>query len=299
MKKKLLLTGSTGLFGRAFLELADKNYFIYPTYSGGTAISSDLKKSFIKLDITKKKDISAFFKTYQPSIVVHAASIGNVDYCEKHKKEAYEVNVVGTRNLVIACAQYKAKLIFLSSNAVFDGNNAPYSEKSKTSPLNYYGKTKVMAENLIKKSEISYVIARLVLMYGWHHSFGRENPVTWLIKKLKNKEKVKLVNDTYTNPIYNMHAAKAMWKIIKDNKKGIFHIAGKERVNRYEFGVKVAKIFGYDVSNLEPVTSDYFSGIAKRMPDTTYNTQKMEKELGIRPFSLAIGLRNMKKQHPL
>lgn len=284
MHKTILITGSTGLFGRAFLQLADKSYTIYPN-----------PEDTERLDITKKRDVMNFFKAHQPTIVVHAASIGSVDYCEQHKKEAYEVNVKGTRNIIAACKRYQAKLIFLSSNAIFDGTEAPYSEKSKPSPINYYGKTKLMGEMSIEKSGIPYAIVRLLLMYGWNNPMQRDNPVTWLLKKLESKQEVKLVNDTYTNPVYNEQAAEAVWQIIKKNKEGIFHIAGKDRVNRYEFGVMVAKIFGYDTKMILPVSSDYFSGIAPRMPDTTYDTKKMEKELQIKPFSLVVGLRKMKE----
>ena len=112
-------------------------------------------------------------------------------FCEKNKKVAYKINVKGTENMIKVCYKNKAKLIFISSNAVFDGSNPPYSEKSKVHPVNYYGKTKVISEKMIMKSNVDYAIVRLILMYGWNHPKERENPVTWLINKLKNGRKIK------------------------------------------------------------------------------------------------------------
>lgn len=140
------------------------------------------------------------------------------------------------------------------------------------------------------------VVVRMTLVYGWNNSNQRSNAVTWLLDKLRRAEPTKLVNDTFVNPLYNLQAAENIWKIIKLNKNGIFHLAGKDRVNRYQLGVVTAKVFGFDPKLLSPVSSDFFSGIAKRMPDTTFDTSKMVKELGSRPLSIEAGLEFMQLQ---
>jgi dTDP-4-dehydrorhamnose reductase len=290
-KNKILITGANGLLGRGLLTLTKDSYELIPAIHVN---KGSCGRSIVNLDITDKKDVFDKFKIIKPNIVIHTASIGNVDYCEKHQKEAYEVNVKGTLNIVKACEKFGAKHVFLSSNAVFDGLHAPYSENSKIQPVNYYGKTKAIAEELVEKSKADFTIVRLILMYGWNNLSSRQNPITWLMQKIKNKEKVKLVNDTYANPIYNLHAAKSIYKIIDLKKGGIFHLAGKDRVNKYEMGLVVAEVFGFDKKYIEPVSSDYFKGIARRMPDTTYNTEKMQKELKILPLSLKKGLELMK-----
>ena len=138
----------------------------------------------------------------------------------------------------------------------------------------------------------------MTLMYGWNNSNQRSNAVTWLLDRLRRAEPTKLVNDTYVNPIYNLQAAENIWKIIKLGKSGIFHLAGRDRVNRYEFGLITARIFGFDDRLLEPVSSDYFPGIALRMPDTTFATTKMIEGLSSRPLSLQAGLEFMQLQSP-
>ena len=247
--QKILLIGAIGLLGQALLRTKSK-FSVVPLFYKNIDLESNCSRSV--LDITDKKSVLRQVAIIKPSIIIHAASIGNVDYCEKHQEEAHKVNVEGTQNLVDACQQHNAKLVFMSSNAVFDGKSPPYNEKGKVNPINFYGKTKALAEEIIQRSRIDNVIVRLILMYGWNHPKVRENPVTWLLKKLEKKEVTKLVNDTYTNPLYNMQAAQAIWTLIKRNKTGIYHIAGKEKVNRYEFGVKVARVFGYEIKNIKP-----------------------------------------------
>jgi dTDP-4-dehydrorhamnose reductase len=294
-EKTVLITGATGLLGTALLKSAPKKYRIIPTFLTNSRMENYLGYKFYSLDITSVREIHKIFKTFNPKIVIHCAGIGSVDLCEKNKRSAYKVNVMGTKNIINACSKYNSKLIFISSNAVFNGNNPPYTEDSKVSPVNYYGKTKVLSEKLIKKAKIDYVIVRLILMYGWNHLSERDNPVTWLIKKLKVEERVKLVNDTYTNPVLNIQAAKAIWSIVKFNKRGTFHVAGKECVNRFEFANLVADVFNLNKKLVEAVDSSYFKGIAMRMPNTTYDTSKMERELLIKPLSIKAGLKWMKK----
>lgn len=294
----VLLTGGAGLLGVALLADPPSNFSIVPTYFNNP-IKQLGQYTFIKLNIVNPAAVTKVFLSVKPTVIIHAASIGNVDYCEKNPDEAYQINVVGTKNIVRACEEHGVKLIFLSSNAVFDGLSAPYNETSKVNPVNYYGKTKVLAEELILKRQLEHAIVRLILMYGWNHPTQRQNPVTWLLDKLMASEPIKMVNDTYTNPVFNNQAAQTIWRLIKQDKSGLYHVAGKRRVNRYDFAVQTAKTFGYDPGLIEPVGSDYFAGIATRMPDTTYDTAKMEKELGVSPLDIADGLVAMKSNPPV
>lgn len=292
-KKKVLITGSRGLLGLALLQTLKDDYHIVPTVH--TTKKDDSDKTLLRpMDICNGDEVHAVFNHHAPDVVVHAASIGNVDYCERNKEEAYRANVEGTDNIIHACKEHGSMLIFISSNAVFDGSAAPYTEESTPNPINYYGQTKAIAEEHVQSSGLKYAIARLILMYGWNHPSERHNPVTWLLNALHKKERVKLVNDTYTNPIYNIQAGEAIKNMIRQRSQGIFHLAGGERMNRYDFGRKTAEVFGYDHTLIEPVDSDYFAGIAPRMPDTTYATKRMQDELHVTPMTIAEGLEHMK-----
>ena len=184
-------------------------------------------------------------------------------------------------------------MVFISSNAVFDGLEAPYNEFSKINPVNYYGETKAVSENEIKSANIKFTIVRLVLMYGWNNINSRPNPVTWLIDRLSKNEKTALVNDTYVNPIYNLQAGETIWKLIEKEKVGLYHLAGAESINRFDFGMKTAEIFGKNKDLLSETDSSYFPSIAPRMPDTTYDLTKIKREIGYVPLNIEQGLTKM------
>lgn len=281
---RVVFTGITGLLGGYFLKNRDP----------GFEIIGVSRKNF---DITDKRKVLDFIKKINPKIIVHAASLGNIDYCEKNPNEAYKVNVEGTQNIIDAAKRINAKTIFLSSNAIYDGVNPPYDEKSNPNPIDTYGKTKFEAENAIIKSDLDYVILRLITMYGWPNPGGRSNPVTWVIDNLKKGERINVVNDIYNNHLWAGQAAEVLWAIIKREKNtDVYNIAGGDCISRYDLALKVAKVFGLDSSLISSVSSDFFKDIAKRPKNTCFKTLKMERELGIKPLTVDEGLRLMRQE---
>lgn len=294
--KTVLFTGATGLLGRYFFKSPQASYKLIGTYNKNSNIK---RKNFFKLEIANKNEVLSLFEKINPDIVIHAASLGNIDYCETHKKDAYNVNIRGTENVLYACKKIGAKIIFTSSNAVYDGEKPPYSENSPTNPLDVYGKTKVKDEELIRKSGVPFVILRLMTMYGWSQVGGRNNPVGWVIEELQNKRKINVVSDIFNNHLYAGQAADIVWQLIKRNKRNeIYNIAGEECINRYELALKVAEIFNLDNSLITSVTSDFFKSIAKRPKNTCFNTSKIEGELKYNPLDVISGLRLMKNERP-
>lgn len=296
--KKILFTGGTGLLGRYFLKIIPAGFFVFATYLNNKADSKDGSRyRFLRLDIRDKERVLQLVDRLKPEIIVHAASLGNVDYCQQHKKEAWSVNVEGTKNILSACQKNKSRMIFTSSNAIYNGVHSKFSEKSTPKPLNYYGLTKYAAEKEIKKRSKDFVIVRLMTMYGWNHRNERLNPVTWLIEKLSKKERLNIVNDIYNNHLWAGQAVKVLWKIIKENKTNeVYNIAGGECISRFELALKVTKVFGFDKSLISPVPSSFFKSIAPRPKNTCFDTVKIEKELGIRPLKMLDGLKRMKNE---
>lgn len=291
---KILFTGITGLLGKYFLNKKPIGFEIIGTYN--THIPKKIGNSF-KLNISDSQEVNSFINNARPNIVIHAASIGNVDYCESHKEEAYKINIEGTQNVLNASLRVNAKFIFTSSNAIYDGENSPYGEGFLVNPLDVYGKTKVEGEKIIKKSNIPYTILRLMTMYGWPQEGGRSNPVTWVIEQLKNKKQIYVVNDIYNNHLFAGQAAEVIWKIIEDGKdKETYNIAGKECISRFELALKVCKVFDLDPSLINPVKSDYFKNIAPRPKNTCFDTNKIEKEFDIKPLGIIEGLKKMRDE---
>ena len=296
--KRVFVTGGTGLLGSTLLCTASKEFELTASYNKNTMIMERGRTSFVQMDIADKAMVFNVFDEAKPEVLIHTAAIANVDYCETHKEEARRVNVVGTANLLDACDKHGTKMIFTSTNAVFDGEHAPYSEEDEPNPINYYGKTKLEAEALVRKRGAKHAVARLMTMYGWNNPGERQNLVTWLLSRLTKGEVVHMVDDIYNNHLSVENCADALWAIVRRDKAGIYHIAGGNCISTYELALKTAEVFELDKTLIKRVKSDFFKAVAPRPKNTCYTTNKMKKELGVRPLRVREGLLYMKQHRP-
>jgi len=280
--RKVLITGSTGLLGLSLIKNKPEGIDLYRS----------------EFDIRNGGEVSRVFKDISPDAVIHAASLGNVDYCEKNKEDARQVNVEGSRNIIAACRTSGSSLIFMSSNAVFDGESPPYAEEDRPNPVDYYGSTKLQTELDVAKSGLEYAILRLMTMYGWNHPRQRQNPVTWVLERLIKNKNINVVKDIYNNHLFADNAAQAVWAVVSGDKRGIYHIAGSETASRYELACDAADIFGLDKRLISPVDSSFFPSIAPRPKNTSYNVKKMQRELLIEPLDIRTGLTLMRDNPP-
>lgn len=292
--KRILITGTAGLLGRALLETAPcKGVEIFGTHFSTMPPRLGVYRS---ADVRDGVQVAQAFAWARPDVAIHAAAIGSVDYCERHSDKAWKVNVGGVQVVGDSCLQHGAKMIFVSSNAVFNGEDPPYTEEAHTCPVNKYGQLKVEAERWVCSSGIEHAIVRPILMYGWHNRGGRGNWVTTWVQKLGRGELVKVVDDVYSKPLYAKSCAEVIWAIILQDKSGVYHAAGADHVTLHEFALRTAEVFGLDKSLIEPVASDSFPQLAPRPRDTSFDTTKMEQELGVRPLGLVEGLTRMREE---
>jgi len=295
---RVLITGGTGLLGKALIETIDNtNYEIIATYLGNYNMEDTTRIKYKKLDVRDIDGYSSLFREFKPEVVVHTAGIGSPDYAERNKEETWEVNVGGTQNILNNCEQYDSKFIYISSNGIYDGNKAPYSENDKAEPINYYGKIKVEGERITQESRVINAIIRPILMYGWNYSFERPNIVTLSLSKLQKGDKVFVYDDVYANPLFVQSCAEAIWMVIEEGKYDTFNIGGKDGLSVYEFIKKAAKIFELDANLIIPVQQGFLNELTKRPKDTSYNTEKMQKALGLEPLSIIEGLLLMRKSN--
>ena len=161
--RRLLVTGANGLLGNRIVALAKNRYTVIPTHRTKPLISNSLK-----LDITNAAEASNLFGKLKPDVVVHTASETNVDRCETENEHAWKINVDGTRNMAVACSQVGAKLVYISTDYVFDGEKGLYKEGDKPNPVNYYGLTKLEGEKQVIEYCKNYAILRTSVLYGWH-----------------------------------------------------------------------------------------------------------------------------------
>ena len=295
--KKILVTGGTGLLGRALVESCPDGFEICITH---IRESSHHQVPFLtaRMDVTEKKQVIEVFERTRPEVVIHMAGVGSVDFAEKNQSLAWTINVGGTQNVIEACRQFGVKLIYISSNAVFSGEHPPYKEESPRLPVNYYGRLKVEAENLVQSNGLEYSIVRPILMYGWHYAEARPNPVTTWLHSLENHLPVKVVTDRFSQPLFVEDWAIALWQIIDKNRTGVYHLSGSDRLSLYEFALQTAEIFCLEKGLLEGVPSSYFPEIAPRPVDTSFSTLKAQAELQIHFRGTLAGLRRMQATRP-
>jgi dTDP-4-dehydrorhamnose reductase len=290
---KILITGSTGLLGKGFEETSPGQDEIIGVHLRDYTVK-DPAARHLSCDIRDADAVDKLFAAHRFDAVVHAAGMASVDAVERRPEEGRSSNLQATINVAEACRRAGAYLVYVSTNAVFDGKNAPYRETDAPNPLHHYGRIKLACERAVTEKSGPHAIVRPILMYGWNHVVNRPNPVTWVYEKLLRGERLSLVDDVFENPLYNHQCGRALWAILRQKPAGLFHLAGADRVNRHELGLAVARTFGLDESLIDRVDSSAFPSIAHRPPDTTFVTERMEGELGVSPLTLAEGLGQMK-----
>ncbi len=291
---KVLITGGSSLLGKYLVKTKSAIAHCMTTWYSNYV--NDNVTSF-HLDIMDRTQVHNMFNRLKPDVVIHCAAIGDVEQAETSYQAVHRTNVFGTENVIRAAMRFNTKVVHISSNAVFSGNEPPYSESSPSTPVNNYGKIKRKAERLlIDWPDLNWLIIRPFMLYGWPYTGGRGNWGATIINKLKSGENVKLVNDTIWQPTYAEDCAKAIWQLIEmGGNREIYHVASPERSTLYTFGMKIATIYGYDLALIEGVPSSHFPTIAKRPKESVYNLDKIT-ELGIELEGIEDGIRRMKDE---
>ena len=249
---KVLVTGASGLLGKELVrELLSRGYTVVAVYNRNPIgiESNELVK--VKLDITNRATLEDLILKMQPNIIVHAAAYTDVDGCELRKDLAWRVNVEATRSIVKAARIVKSYLIYISTDYVFDGEKGMYREEDIPNPVNYYGLTKLIGEEIVKSSELEHIIIRTSAIYGVGGS--KKSFAEFVAEELSKGRKVYALYDQYISPTLNTLLAQALMEVIELRLSGVLHIAG-ERMNRYKFALKIAEVLGLSKSLIERLT---------------------------------------------
>jgi dTDP-4-dehydrorhamnose reductase len=285
-----LVTGASGLLGNKIVELTKNDYTAIPLHK-----TKPLHSNSLKLDITDTTEVLNLFHKLKPDVAIHTASETNVDKCETEKDQAWEINVEGTRNIAFACSKVGAKLVYTSTDYVFDGEKGNYEERDEPNPINNYGFTKLEGEKQVIQYCQEYVILRTSVLYGWHP--WKQNFVTWIINALKQNKELTVVEDHYNTPTLADNLAEIALEAVQKDLRGLYHASGSQRISRYEFAKQTAKIFNLDQNLIKPIKmSQLTAWIAKRPKDSSLNTDKIQKQLKTKPLNITEGLNRMKKE---
>jgi dTDP-4-dehydrorhamnose reductase len=280
---KFFISGISGLLGGNIAHYIPYLYEEEPielvgVYAHNKIVKDDVE--IIKADITDKHGLEKLLDKIRPDIIFHCAAITNIDYCEENPSAAYEVHVEGTKNLALSAGKTGAKLVYISTDAVFDGEKGNYSEEDEPNPINIYAKTKLEGETVVKDSLDDYLIFR-TNFYGWNirekYSFSE-----WILHDLLEKKQLTMFTDVFFTPIFVNDLIEVMVELIKNDARGLYHIGGDERCSKYHFGMKLAEIFNLDQHYIQPISVDQFNFKAKRSKDMSLSTKKLSDMLNNR-----------------
>lgn len=269
---KILVTGGSGLLGIKLVgELAAEGWEVVALYH--LHRPSEVKGvKWVQLDVTSTYLLEDLILKERPSVVVHAAAYTDVDGCERDKAKAWLTNVEATRSVVRASRVVNAYLVYVSTDYVFDGERGMYREDDLPNPINYYGLTKLVGEELVKSSDILYTVVRTSNIYGVGGS--KKGFAEYVVERLSKGEVVNAVVDQYLSPTYSGFLAKGIVRLLEVKPMGVLHMAG-ERLSRYEFALYIARKLGADESLVKPVGARELAGwVAKRPRDSSLNCSK-------------------------
>lgn len=290
---KVLLTGANGFLGYYLTQqLLRKDHDVIATGKGDCRLpfSADKNFTYVSMDFTDPFEVHDVFAKYSPEAVVHAGAMSRVDECEQNQWQAYMANVEGTITMLLNAEERKSFFVFISTDFIFDGKQGMYKEDDAPGPVNFYGKTKLEAEEAVKEYEYGWAIVRTILVYGKPCS-GKDNILTVVKDKLEKGEEYRVVNDQVRTPTYVEDLAAAVISVIEMKATGIYHISGEDILTPYEMALAVADYLHLDKSLIKEVNRKFFSQPAKRPLKTGFIIDKANKKLGFNPISFSEGLK--------
>lgn len=295
--KRILVIGSNGLLGQKLCEIIVRGgaYQLTLASKAEKPLRHIVGTQYLSVDITNKKDVKNAVAACAPDVIINAAAMTNVDLCETEREHCWKVNVEGVENIVEAAKRNNTMVVHISTDYVFDGKSGPYTEDDRPSPISYYGKSKLASENLLRTSGIPYLIARTMVLYGYAPGV-KPNFALWLIENLEQGKQVSVVDDQFGNPTLVDDLAYGLIQGLEMARTGIYHLAGRDIVSRYEFALTLAKVFNLDPSLIRPVKTSALKQPAPRPLTSGLITLKAEVELGYKPSTVEQGLIILKTQ---
>jgi dTDP-4-dehydrorhamnose reductase len=260
---KILITGGQGQLGIELKNLLEDENEVY---------AWDIDQ----LDITQGKETIEKVVDLNPDIIIHSAAYTDVDGCEENVDLAYQVNAYGTRNIAVACQKCDAKMVYVSTDFIFDGKkDEHYIEFDQTNPINVYGKSKLAGEKFVKNLVDKFFIVRTAWLYGENSG----NFVKTMLELAEERDLLTVVNDQVGSPTYVKDLAEVIRKLINTDLYGTYHASNTGECSWYQFAKKIFKYTNTQIE-VEPVTSEEFARPATRPTYSVMNNYSLEQNLG-------------------
>jgi dTDP-4-dehydrorhamnose reductase len=264
-KSLVWITGANGLIGNYLVQLAPK---LAPNWRAQALTRAEL-------DLLDSDAVQRKFREDRPQLIIHCAAISRIADAHANPALARRVNVEVTELLSALAAEIR--LVFFSSDMVFDGRKGNYMETDPVNPIHVYGETKVAAEQIVLKNARHLVVRTSInggISRAGSRGFNEQLQLAW-----KTGKKMTLFTDEFRSPIFAGETARAVWELALQNRTGLFHVVGAERLSRWQIGQLLAKRWPELNANIEPGSARDFPG-PPRAPDTSLNISKAQGALG-------------------
>ena len=243
---KILITGANGQLGKTLTSKLQNLYSI-------TALSKS------ELDITKKEEVEKIISKLKPQQIIHSAAFTTVDQCEVQPTQAYEVNALGTSYVALAANQVGARVIYISSDYVFDGEKqTPYQEVDSPNPQSIYGMSKWLGEKFVLQFNQG-----MVLRTSWLYGHDGKNFVKTMLELAKRQKKIQVVNDQIGSPTYVNDLSETILQLL-NKKSRIYHVSNTGFCTWYEFAKLIFKEAGFNPDFVLPTTTEEYKALAPR-----------------------------------
>ena len=242
-RKKLIVTGAHGFVAGSVLAQSGDEWQVH-AISRGAPLPGHDRFSWHTCDLSQPAPLAQLFQELRPHAVIHTAAAADIDFCQAHPDAARAANVDFTRTIVDLCADTGTRLVFCSTDTIFDGEHAPYGEDAAPGPVNLYAQTKVEAEQLVARLGSQAVIARLSLVVGLPLLGAGNSFLVRLLAALKDGKTVSVPEQEVRTPVDVVTVGRALLELAASQHHGIFHLAGCSRVNRLEMAQIIARRFG-------------------------------------------------------
>jgi dTDP-4-dehydrorhamnose reductase len=292
---RVLVTGASGSLGWALSGMLLPGCEVVATYSSHPSVPDGTEA--LRLDLSDRDALGDLCRQNKPDIIFHCAAMANPDECEQDSRRAIRVNFEATVEIARIARDMGSRLVFTSTDLVFDGSRGDYREEDTARPLSIYGTSKLRAEEAVLGTDPGSLVVRSSLMYG----MGSEASGTFLsglMDALGEGRRMRLFTDQRRNPILTDDFARALMLAVEGDLSGLYHAAGPESLSRFEFGLQVCRAFGFDEALLDPISMEDFDFVAPRPLDSTLNTERFTSATGFRPAGIAEALAALAGKRP-
>ncbi len=265
--RKCAITGGGGFVAGSVIHQAPADWELH-ALSGKDPLTHRTGLVWHRLDLKQPEAVKQALAKIAPDVVIHVAAMANIDFCEQHPDQARAINVVLTQAVADSCSRGGARLIYVSTDNVFDGERGGYTENDRPTPINEYARTKAAGE-AIATAVAGSIIARIALVMGFGPLGGGNSFLERTIPMLRSGETINVPPEEIRSPIDVLTLGRALLELAAGSFQGTLHLAGNDVLDRVTLTRRIAERFGYSPGLVRPKSPGQIPGRAPRPRDVS------------------------------